>query len=81
MEQAGEVQKEPSEGEQICEDLLQLLEKTDSKPEQETIRQKTEALRAFRQKTANKLPAAQQALRELVTPRQEATLIMMGLLD
>ena len=68
-----------NEGEKICEELFRLLE--DRNSELEEIRQKMEALRKFRQEAKKELAIAQQELRELVTQRQEATLVMMQLLD
>ena len=68
-----------NEGEKICEELFRLLE--DKNSELEEIRQKMEALQTFRQDTKKELAMAQKELRQLVTPRQEAALIMMGLLD
>lgn len=68
-----------NEGEKICEELFRLLEGKNSELEQ--IRQKMEALRKFRQEAKKELAIAQQELRQLVTPRQEATLVMMQLLD
>ncbi|MEE9370798.1 MAG: hypothetical protein V3W45_04925 [Sedimentisphaerales bacterium] len=68
-----------NEGEKICEELFELLE--DSNSESEKIRQKMEALRKFRQEAKKELAIAQQELRELVTQRQEAALVMMQLLD
>ena len=68
-----------NEGEKICEELFRLLE--DKNSELEQIRQKMEALRKFRQEAKKELAIAQKELRELVTPHQEAALVMMQLLD
>ncbi len=68
-----------NEGEKICEELFELLK--DNNSESEKIRQKMEALRKFRQEAKKELAIAQQELRELVTQRQEATLVMMQFLD
>ena len=68
-----------NEGEKICEELFRLLE--DKSSELEQIRQKMEALRKFRQEAKKDLAIAQQELRQLVTPHQEAALVMMQLLD
>jgi len=70
---------ELTEGEKICEELLDLLEDKNSK--EEDIRQKVEALRKVRQEGKEELTKAQKELREVVNFRQEATLIMMGILD
>ena len=68
-----------NEGEKICEELFRLLEGKNSELEQ--IRQKMDALRKFRHEAKKELTIAQQELRELVTPRQEAALVMMQILD
>ena len=68
-----------NEGEKICEELFRLLE--DKNSELEQIRQKMEALRKFRQEAKKELAIAQQELRQLVTPHQEAALVMMQFLD
>jgi len=68
-----------NEGEKICEELFRLLE--DKNSELEQIRQKMEALQKFRQEAKKELAIAQQELRQLVTPHQEAALVMMQLLD
>jgi len=68
-----------NEGEKICEELFRLLE--DKNSELEEIRQKMEALQKFRQEAKKELAIAQQELRQLVTPHQEAALVMMQLLD
>ena len=68
-----------NEGEKICEELFRLLEGKNSELEQ--IRQKMEALRKFRQEAKKELAIVQQELRQLVTPHQEAALVMMQLLD
>jgi len=68
-----------NEGEKICEELFSLLE--DKNSELEQIRQKMEALQKFRQEAKKELAIAQQELRQLVTPHQEAALVMMQLLD
>ena len=68
-----------NEGEKICEELFRLLE--DKNSELEEIRQKMEALQKFRQEAKKELAIAQKELRQLVTPHQEAALVMMQLLD
>jgi hypothetical protein len=68
-----------NEGERICEELFRLLE--DKNSESEEIRQKMEALQKFRQEANKELAIAQQELRQLVTPHQEAALVMMQFLD
>jgi len=68
-----------TEGEKICEEFLELLEDKDAN--EEDIRQKMEALRKIRQEAKKELAIARQEMREVVTFRQEATLVMMRLLD
>jgi len=70
---------ELSEGERICEELLKLLEDKSSK--QEEIEQKVEALREVRKETGKQLARAQQELREVLTFRHEATLVLMRYLN
>ena len=70
---------ELTEGERTCEELLLLMEDKDSK--QEEIEQKVEALREIRKEASKQLAKAQQELREVVTFRQEATLVLMRYLN
>jgi hypothetical protein len=70
---------ELTEGEKIAEELLGLLE--DDNSESEKIKQKMDALRKIRQDANMQLVKARQELREVVTPRQEAKLVLMGWLD
>jgi hypothetical protein len=70
---------ELTEGEKIAEELLDLLE--DDNSESEKIKQKMDALRKIREDANMQLVKARQELREVVTPRQEATLVLMGWLD
>ena len=70
---------ELTEGEKIAEELLELLEDKGSK--QEEIEQKIEALRVVRKEAGKQLAQAQQELREVLTFRQEATLVLMRYLD
>ncbi|MHC4241716.1 MAG: hypothetical protein ACYS3N_15725 [Planctomycetota bacterium] len=70
---------ELTEGERTCEELLELLEDKGSK--QEEIEQKVEALREARKEAGKQLAKAQQELREVLTFRQEATLVLMRYLD
>jgi hypothetical protein len=76
------LQKSPDklgEGEKACERLLDALEAAPSSPEQ--IRQQVEGLRRARQQQQATLQQARQQLRAVVTPEQEARLILMGYLD
>jgi hypothetical protein len=68
-----------TKGERICEDLLNLLESGRAEPKQ--IRQKMTALRKVRQDARKELAKARQELREVVTPRQQAALILMRYLN
>ena len=70
---------ELTEGERTCEELLELLENNGSK--QEEIEQKVKALRKVREEAGKQLAMAQQELREVLTVRQEATLVLMRLLE
>ena len=47
----------------------------------EEIREKMTQLTAYRQQAKREIQAAQEALRRVVTRRQEAMLILMGYLD
>jgi hypothetical protein len=67
--------EEMNEGERACEELLDVLENKSSKPEE--IEQKMENLRNIRQKANEELIKARQELRDVLTYRQEAALIMM----
>jgi len=70
---------ELTEGERICEELLELLEDKGSK--QEEIEHKIEALCEVRKNDTKQLVKAQQELHDVLTFRQEATLVLMRLLD
>jgi len=75
----GDFDRQPTEGERICEELQLLLQVPDAGPEE--IRQKLDALRKAREKARKRLVKAQQELRKILTFRQEATLVLMGWLD
>ena len=64
-----------TKGERICEELLKLIKDKNSRTEE--IEQKMEILWKIRQENKEKLSKARQELREVLTYRQEATLIMM----
>jgi hypothetical protein len=68
-----------SGGERACERLLDVLE-TD-KPNPDQVRQQVEALRKVREQRQAELRQARQQLRGIVTPEQEAKLILMGYLE
>jgi len=68
-----------SDGEILCEEIQMLLDDPQSTPEQ--ISQKLDALRLAREKAKRQWIAAQQQLREVLDFRQQARLVLMGLLD
>jgi hypothetical protein len=72
-------EREPTDGEKICEELFGLLQDKNSKPEQ--IRQKMDDLRKAREEAEKQLIKIREELRRLLTTHQEAMLIMMGILD
>ena len=65
--------------EKAVEELRATLENEQAQPEE--IKKKLTALREAREKAKQELDKAQEALREIVTLRQEAQLVLMGLLD
>jgi len=71
--------RQPTEGERICEELQLLLQVTGAGPDE--IRQKLDVLRKAREKARKQLVKAQQELRKVLTFRQQARLVLMGLLD
>jgi hypothetical protein len=68
-----------SEDDKACEQLLGALD-TD-KPDRDQVRRQVEALRKAREQRRAELAGVRQQLREIVTPEQEAKLILMGYLD
>jgi hypothetical protein len=71
--------RELTEVEKAQEELQTLLENTAATPEQ--IKQQVTKLRAAREKARQELAKAQQDLRQVLTMRQEAQLVLMGMLD
>jgi len=71
--------RQPTEGERICEELQQLLQVPGAGPDE--IKLKLDALRKAREKARKQLVHAQQELRKVLTFRQQARLVLMGLLD
>lgn len=61
------------------QDLRTLLDNKDAAPDQ--IKAKLAALRDARDKSKKELADAQTQLREVITVRQEAVLVMLGMLD
>ncbi|MEN6425057.1 MAG: hypothetical protein ABFE13_06830 [Phycisphaerales bacterium] len=70
---------EPTAGEKTCERLLDALET--GRPNLTVVRREVEAVREMRERIQAERREAQQQLREVVTPEQEARLILMGYLD
>ena len=68
-----------SDGEIICEEIQTLLMDPQTTPEQ--VSQKLDALRIARENARRQWVAAQQQLREVLDFRQQARLVLMGLLD
>lgn len=72
-------ERELTEGEKNCEELQTLLGDKNSK--QEDIDEKIKILRRARENAAKELTKARQELCEVLTVRQQARLVLMGLLD
>jgi hypothetical protein len=70
---------EITEGERLCEGILDLIDRADATSEE--IREKMAQLAAYRHQADEEIKKAQEALRAVVTRRQEAMLILMGYLD
>jgi len=68
-----------SDGEILCEEIQMLLNDPQTTPEQ--VSQKLDALRLAREKARRQWIAVQQQLREVLDFRQQARLVLMGLLD
>ena len=68
-----------SDGEILCEEIQMLLNDPQTTPEQ--VSQKLDALRLARDKARRQWIAAQKQLREVLDFRQQARLVLMGLLD
>ena len=71
--------REQTEVEKATEQLRTLLENTSATPEQ--IKNQLTVLRAAREKAKQQLAVAQKELRQIITLRQEAQCVMMGILD
>jgi hypothetical protein len=69
----------PTEGEKICEELQLLLQDPEARPEE--IMLKMDALRKARERARKQWAQAQQELRKVLSLRQEAALLMMGLFN
>ena len=68
-----------SDGEILCEEIQRLLNDPQTTPEQ--VSRKLDALRIAREKARRQWIATQQQLREVLDFRQQARLVLMGLLD
>jgi hypothetical protein len=68
-----------TDGDKACEQLLDAMEMKN--PDGAQVRQRLEALRQIRVQRRTELRETQQQLRQLVTPEQEAKLILMGYLE
>ncbi len=68
-----------TQGERICRELNALLDNFNSPPE--AIRLKTLELQQARANARKQLAQAQKELREVLTLRQQARLVLMGILD
>lgn len=75
----GAPERELTAVEKATEQLQTSLENTSTPPEE--IKKQLTALRAAKEKTKQELAAAQQELRKVLTVRQEAQLVLMGMLD
>ena len=70
---------ELTESDKVCEQLLDAV--TAETPDHDLVQQRVTQLRQFRQEKLRQLRETQQQLRQLVTPEQEAKLMLMGYLD
>jgi hypothetical protein len=68
-----------SDGEVLCEEIQRMLDDPQTTPEQ--VSQKLDALRKEREKARKQWLTAQQQLREVLDFRQQAKLVLMGLLE
>jgi hypothetical protein len=74
-----ELETKLTRGQKVCDELVALLETGTATDEQKI--EKMNALRKAREDAAEELVLAQEELRKVLSLRQEATLIMMGLLN
>ncbi|MHC4166925.1 MAG: hypothetical protein ACYSWQ_08210 [Planctomycetota bacterium] len=79
MTPMGDPDRPLTDGERIIEELQWLLH--DLEPNPTDVRQKMNELRKAREKAAQQWVRAQEDLRKVLDLRQEATLMMMGLLN
>ena len=71
--------QEPTEEEKAKEELHTTLDNTAATPD--AIKKQLTTLQAAREKVKKELAKAQKDLRPLLTLRQEATMVLMGMLD
>lgn len=71
--------REQTDVEKLQQELQTTLEDTSATPD--TIKQQLTQLRAAKEKAKQELAKAQQDLRQVLTLRQEAVLVLMGMLD
>ncbi len=64
------------EGEKVVDEIIALVDSP--KPDPQKLREKMEILRRCRQQRREELPKAQQELRELLTVRQQAAMVLVG---
>lgn len=75
----GKRPEDVTEGDRICESLLDAIQAED--PDPQATRARIEELRLIREQKRAELRQVRQELRALVTPEQEAKLILMGYLE
>jgi hypothetical protein len=78
-ERPGAPAREQTEMEKALDQLRTLLEDTSAKPAD--VKKQLTVVRATREKTRQKLAAAQEKLRAIVTVHQEGQLVLWGMLD
>jgi len=74
-----EAAREPTGVEKALQELRTVLDNEEAKPQE--IKKALSALRGAREKVKQQLARAQEELRGLLTVRQEAQLVLMGMLD
>jgi hypothetical protein len=75
----GKRPEDVTEGDKVCESLLDAIQA--KSPDPQATQERVEALRLIREQKRAELRQVRQELRALVTPEQEAKLILMGYLD
>ena len=77
--EGAEPTREMPEVDNKAQELVAVLDDVGAKPEE--IKEKLTALREAREKARHELAKVQEALREVANVRQEARLVLIGLLD